>query len=362
MDQLNQSDYRRLIQTIGDCYAIPDFESFENFPRKLLNSLSQLIPSVHATYSVIRPGSQEIFNIGSTEESSSPEAGRLLAKYLGEHPAFNQFMRTGDGSGIRLSDCANPRQFHNTGLYNFFYRQYDIEDDLCLGFAPDATQYVTVVWHRDRRFTDRERMMASLLFPHFVQAWRNARMVRGILGQQQLLQGCLEGAEFAVIACDAEGRVQFVNAMARRYLAQYFGDLRDPARRLPAEIHDWLNQQNGHGANGDEPTVRLPLSLSRGNSLLTVQPLSSAGGYLLLLKESVSDAPVDLCEGFGLSRRELEVLFRVAQGKTNAEISSLLGISVPTAKKHMEHILRKLQVETRTAAAALALHSLSRKE
>jgi hypothetical protein len=33
-------------------------------------------------------------------------------------------------------------------------------------------------------------------------------------------------------------------------------------------------------------------------------------------------------------------------------------MSLPTAKKHMEHILRNLQVETRTAA--LALRSLSR--
>jgi len=61
-----------------------------------------------------------------------------------------------------------------------------------------------------------------------------------------------------------------------------------------------------------------------------------------------------------LSRRELEALAWVAQGKTNSELAAILGISLSTAKKHVEHILDKLGVETRTAAAAIALRTPSR--
>ena len=56
--------------------------------------------------------------------------------------------------------------------------------------------------------------------------------------------------------------------------------------------------------------------------------------------------------GFRLSMREHEVLSWVAQGKTNAEIGTILSLSPRTVQKHLEHIFQKLGVETRTAAAA----------
>lgn len=65
--------------------------------------------------------------------------------------------------------------------------------------------------------------------------------------------------------------------------------------------------------------------------------------------------------GLGLTRREAEVLARVAQGKTNAEIGKVLGMSPRTAGKHLENIYRKLGVETRTAAAAKAIQADERK-
>jgi DNA-binding CsgD family transcriptional regulator len=57
---------------------------------------------------------------------------------------------------------------------------------------------------------------------------------------------------------------------------------------------------------------------------------------------------------WGLSEREVEVLDFVRTGKTNAEIGIVLGASTLTVKKHIEHIIDKLGVETRTAAAAIA--------
>ena len=52
-----------------------------------------------------------------------------------------------------------------------------------------------------------------------------------------------------------------------------------------------------------------------------------------------------------LTRREEEVLQRIALGETDAAIGRALGIASKTASKHVENILRKLGVETRTAAA-----------
>lgn len=61
----------------------------------------------------------------------------------------------------------------------------------------------------------------------------------------------------------------------------------------------------------------------------------------------------------GLTPRVAEVLLWVAQGKTNPEIASILGISESTVKKHMMEIMETLGVETRTAASLQALEILS---
>ena len=56
----------------------------------------------------------------------------------------------------------------------------------------------------------------------------------------------------------------------------------------------------------------------------------------------------------GLTEREAEVLTWIARGKGNYEIGVILGTRPRTICKHVERILAKLNVENRTAAAAIA--------
>lgn len=55
-----------------------------------------------------------------------------------------------------------------------------------------------------------------------------------------------------------------------------------------------------------------------------------------------------------LTEREREVLRCVSQGNNNRSVAEALGISEHTAKRHVANILMKLDLPTRTAAAALA--------
>jgi DNA-binding CsgD family transcriptional regulator len=57
----------------------------------------------------------------------------------------------------------------------------------------------------------------------------------------------------------------------------------------------------------------------------------------------------------GFSSRELEVLRLLAEGQSNAEIAEALFIEVRTVRAHVASILAKLDVPTRTAAAAFAI-------
>lgn len=56
-----------------------------------------------------------------------------------------------------------------------------------------------------------------------------------------------------------------------------------------------------------------------------------------------------------LSRREIEVLEKIAGGNRNSDIASLLFISEETVKGHVKHIMEKLRANDRTEAVAIGL-------
>ena len=68
-----------------------------------------------------------------------------------------------------------------------------------------------------------------------------------------------------------------------------------------------------------------------------------------------SPAPL---ESMGLTAREAEVLLWVAQGKSNADISIILGMAEATVKRHLSNLFEKLGIESRNAATLLALEVL----
>ena len=81
------------------------------------------------------------------------------------------------------------------------------------------------------------------------------------------------------------------------------------------------------------------------------------GGDWLIVMREVSDTAVIACLGLGfkLTAREAEVLYWLVKGKTNRDIGEILGSSPATVKKHLERVYVKLGVETRTAAAGMAM-------
>ncbi len=360
IDQLSPSDHLRLLEFIRECYAIREFEPFEDFSARLVAQLARLVPSLHVSYAETCPDLSEFINAGSTPEIATPEVCRLLETHMKEHSPLVYYMRTGDGQAARISDYDSQRQYHDTGLYSDFYRHYDIEDDLCLGISTEPNRSIGIAWHSDRLFTDRERCLANLARPHIVQAWKNARLFSEAIGQLQFLERGLEAASLGMIACDDTGRVRCITALAQRYLMEYFGASKKLDSQLPEPLLSWVRGRYAELNQNDLPPAQMPLVVEKAECQLTVRLLSSEGSALLLLKEKNPARLAITLEEHCLSPREADVLAWAAQGKTNSEIAAILRISLPTVKKHMEHILQKLGVETRTAAAATALQFISR--
>lgn len=58
---------------------------------------------------------------------------------------------------------------------------------------------------------------------------------------------------------------------------------------------------------------------------------------------------------YGLTRRELEVLTCLVDGASNAQIAAQLWVTTRTARAHVEHILEKLELTSRSAAVGRAI-------
>jgi DNA-binding NarL/FixJ family response regulator len=150
---------------------------------------------------------------------------------------------------------------------------------------------------------------------------------------------------------DGRARLTWQTALARRWLPAYF-DVETDA--VPAALADWVRRA---AAGGD---VR-PLSSARGARQLvcTLQGRTLDDDWLVVLREVSDAATVEATmQAFRLTLRESEVLYWVAKGKTNRDIGDILGSSPATVKKHLERVYEKLGVETRTAAAALAMQKV----
>jgi two-component system, NarL family, nitrate/nitrite response regulator NarL len=73
------------------------------------------------------------------------------------------------------------------------------------------------------------------------------------------------------------------------------------------------------------------------------------------LVSAMQAAPVNASSALDrLSPREQEILAQIALGASNKEIARTLGIAETTVKIHVQHILRKLQLDSRVQAAVYA--------
>ena len=132
-----------------------------------------------------------------------------------------------------------------------------------------------------------------------------------------------------------------------------FAKAKTDATQMSGVLMGWLNTQPDIDAVNDIQDLDYPLSAR-------IVGIHSNGDWLIRLVDGERLTGAALLKSkLDLTERESEVLFWIANGKTNREAAEILSMSPRTVNKHLEMIFPKLGVENRTAAAGVALRVLA---
>ena len=172
----------------------------------------------------------------------------------------------------------------------------------------------------------------------------NARITRSV-------RSAMDSARHYLLATDLRGRITWSSPQAEHLLEDAGADQTWREQELPGVLRFWLSKQPNPGHTETLKGLKSSLDIqlvdrSDEEVLLRLIDTSGPSGAELLRKS----LPV--------TERESEVLLWIARGKTNREIGEILAMSPRTVNKHLEQIFRKIAVENRTAAAAIALQHL----
>ncbi|MFT4046462.1 MAG: DNA-binding response regulator [Solimonas sp.] len=161
-----------------------------------------------------------------------------------------------------------------------------------------------------------------------------------------------------LLSTDRGGRLLWCTPRAERLLAELL-PAGEPLR-LGAEVSRQLAALRDDGAP--------PAMLLNGHGRrLEFSYVSSTGADEFLYRLRDLGNPEQLLQqqtqllqtSLALTQREAEVLLWISRGKSNRDVSEILGISPRTVNKHLEQVFEKLGVENRASATARAVRLLA---
>jgi DNA-binding response OmpR family regulator/DNA-binding CsgD family transcriptional regulator len=178
----------------------------------------------------------------------------------------------------------------------------------------------------------------------------NARLAYGA-------RTALDATGRSLLAIDETGRVLWSTPQAESLLAEIFATGEKRQNDLPPTLIEKLEQLRGD-LRPSTNTFVFDFSARRA-SFIYLSRVGPNEFLYRLVEEQAGAREAILREKFLLTSREAEVLVWIAAGKSNRDISAILGISPRTVNKHLEQVFVKLGVENRATAAAMAVRALT---
>ncbi len=203
----------------------------------------------------------------------------------------------------------------------------------------------------------RQRVMLETLLPAFSAGTYIALRV----GARGLLAPLVDTLAEGVALLDERARVVYEN----RSIRQMFVDEPEAARleRECVQIGRSVLASAGRAvkSRGGEVLGSRPYALRTATAAYEVRGALVGPGVLgngpmaVVVLERTTPGRRAL-EGLGLrfrlTPRELAVAQLLAEGRSNEQVAALLGVSIHTTRRHVEHVLMKLGVHSRAAVGA----------
>jgi len=252
---------------------------------------------------------------------SGTAARAVLARTTPDLVLLDVMMPGEDGFAVCASLQANPAW---SRLPVIFLTAVDAADQKVRAFAAGAVDYVTKPVHV-AELVGRVRVQLELCTTRRKLEAQNAVLEAEVALRLDAEAQLASSLDRAVIVLNRSGEVLFGTRLAYDLLAKFeitAGSLAQGGRH--ANTHGALQVRRFTETGRDDTTM------------------------LVLEEEHAPPGPAALIS-LGLTPRQAEVAYWVAQGKTNPEIAVILGASPRTIDKHMERILERLGVENRAS-------------
>lgn len=372
---LTNTDLKSILQFQQKVY---NFCNLETFPNHVLSILPSVVPSDTHFFALVNYQKATVSSVCPPRHLTSPEVNRVGNKYFYEHPLVQHYLRTRNPKAYKISDFLSENEFHRLeGVYWQFIYPMGMQDEmlivlptysafsninkLCPTQANDVDIGINIGLHRtSRNFSERDRLVLNLLRPHLLQAYRNATALTQM--EQELTQLNKTVEQLGTIILTGDLKVKLMTKKAWELLTQYFRLSSCTQTHLPDNLLRWVKHGISQLNQSNEISLPcLPLQLEQEGKRLVVRLIvkQPREQYLLLLEEHLLyPLTPELLQLLGLTKREAETLYWVTQDKSDKEIALILNLSTATVKKHLEHIYKKLGVQTRIAAVMYALKAL----
>jgi DNA-binding CsgD family transcriptional regulator/PAS domain-containing protein len=260
------------------------------------------------------------------------------------------------------SDVFDVRRVRRSEFYNDVVLPHrllapiHVMEDVAVGQLPAS---ITVYYEDERAASGHARERKEklrLLVPSFRAG---IKAYTGFAYDRAAAAALAEATRSGVLLCDTKGRVLYANSSFERLL------LDDPERegvrreisRVATGVATLMTRRTSASVTAHRATVSVRTATAQYNisAVFMEDSWTGRGATVVVLVDPTGTRGLDareLATHFHLTPREIEVAQLLRQGLSSKQIAGSLGLSINTARRHVERVLAKLDVHTRAAAAA----------
>jgi DNA-binding CsgD family transcriptional regulator len=171
LERLGPSDYQSVLDFVRQIHAI---QRMDDFPRRAMAGVSQLIESDMLTYNEIDTRRQRAFMVQEPAGAIGAAQVATFERLAYQHPLINHYARTRESRPRKVSDFLSLTEFRRLDLYQEFFRDVAINYQMAVTIPSSNAMVIGIALNRARRdFSERDRSVLDLVRPHLVQAYRN---------------------------------------------------------------------------------------------------------------------------------------------------------------------------------------------